>query len=1182
MLQLYPSNKTENLAFLIADLIKTKPLKKVFQEEIILIQSQGMGTWLQQELSVHNGISSQVKCQMPASFIWQLAETLMPEDRLVPLFEKNNLRWEVFRRLPEKLTDARYALLRRYLVNQMHSEDQQGIEQPETNGLSDQKTLFELAALIADTFDAYQNYRPDWLETWESGESVLDSNKEELQSLEAWQADLWCSLYPQLADDARQYRSKLLAKLLQGLTSPDCNLENILPERMFIFGLSALPPQWLPVIHALGRHIKIHFMVHNPCAFYWGDVLTPIQKLKLEQSLVEKGVSSATAAESFLEGNPLLASWGKLGRDYLTLLTDQQVIDGATNEFFDFDNTTQAGSITALSSIQRDVLNLTTNQLALLSQDDSLRFASCHSALREVEALHDYLFNLLNQHPDIKPKDIIVMTPDVQEFAPLIEAVFSRPAIDVDGQPQYLPYGISDQSLSSDQPLLDTLASLLELSSSRLTGADIMDLLDRAAIRSRFGISEEELEDIKRWIEHLNIRWGLSEEHRDRVLNMNGSGDGNTWISAAKRLMAGYLLGEEQIVGTLDAQVLAFPQRSPEKQILVGKFLHFLDLISLSIEMQSKSACLPEWLEIMGDFWHSWLDFDHVSEDIQRSLDQFTQNVAEESALTDFTEQVSYSVIASLLKIQFENERVSQRFLAGRINFCTLMPMRSIPFKVVCMLGMNEGSYPRQVQSQSFDLLTQLPARIGDRSRRDDDRYLFLEAICSARSHLYISYCGRDIQDNSERYPSVLVSELQQYCVDQFSLKGHEFGENETILKHILSEHHLQPFHNDYYLNASQTDLVKGVKLSDARALNKTFSHEWLALLNHIQPKPIEHPQKLEETVKLSSSTVYEEEQLDFFDEVPAVEIFEIDFEQVLKCLLHPLRYFYQRVLQINLNGLDENPGDAEPFSVKGLAAYALKKDILDAWFDSPSENSVSEELYKKWQLSGVLPRQPLDEFVLRELENDTEPMFQHLQLISVGVSESQEFVVRIDQYEVQVSLTTHGSQLISLGLSKNLANSFFSLWLKHVFWSHYCYQQDTFNSLKTALLIGTSEQVELPVLTADQASRYCKQICEFYLAASVSPHVFLAKTCYTWLFEGNKKALREFYDESNGRGESQDLYWQRFVKFNPLLARVNAPEELPDIEGMLLFQQLEEVKDQIKTTKLQTKEDASSPEASI
>jgi exodeoxyribonuclease V gamma subunit len=1164
MLQLYPSNKTESLAYLISEIIDRHPLKDLFVEDLILIQSQGMGTWLQQELSSHAGISALVQCQMPASFIWKLAEALMPEDQHVPVFEKNNARWEIFKRLPEKLEDPKYHLLKAYLASQKdHSQ-----EQHQEHSIAQQKTLFELSTVIADVFDAYQNYRPDWIDAWESGQSIVDSDQADLKGLEQWQSDLWCSLYPEIALEQRRHRSSLFTKLISLLRSPSEEIKSKLPERLFIFGLSALPPQWLPVMSALSRHIDIHFLVHNPCQYYWGDVLTPTQQLKLEKALVDKGVSLETAADTFLEGNPLLASWGKLGRDYLSLLTDSPDIKESQVSLYDERLDEQSSpSSSALQCIQDDILKLQVTQYALNQTDDSLRFASCHSHLREVEALHDYLFNLLNQHPEIKAKDIIVMMPDVQDFAALIEAVFSRPAYDRYGQAQYLPYGISDQLLSMDQPLLDTLSGLLSLASSRISGTDLLDWLEMPAIRSRFSISEAEMEDIKEWIKHLNVRWGLSESHRDKLLQVQGSGEGNTWLSAARRLLAGYVFGQDDIYKHRGEELLAFPQRSPEKQLLAGKLMRFLDTIEASIHLQSKQFKLEQWLAELSSLWQKWLDFELVSPDIQALLNSFETEIYKESTQTGFDLPVSFSVIASVLKAQFESQRVSQRFLAGRINFCTLMPMRSIPFKTVCMLGLNEGAYPRPVQGQSFDLLTFTPSRIGDRSRREDDRYLFLEALCSARSHLYISYCGRDIQDNSERYPSILVTELQNYCLENFTLEGRAFDQGETILDHFVVEHHLQPFHKSYYY---MDELNKEASPQQFEA-NQTFATEWLPLIN---PSIGMKEDKSKAHQKIDNTG-----QTDLFNASQNTDKVQIDFDRLLECVSHPLRYYYQTALQVKLHGVDEEIMTSEPFSIQGLAAYDLKKDLVHSWFEGQSQLENSSALLKRWQLSGKLPRTPLDSFYVDNVQADLKPMYN---VVSQNISEEglhHEFESNLDKYQVSGSLVTQGNQFVDLALSKKLGSSFFVFWVKHVFWSLYCVKTGRQNCAESRL-IGPESELSVPILAPEQAERFALECCQLFESASSEPYVFFAKSTYSLLFESESKAKDAFTGNQNISGENSDLYWKRYCLMHGLMhglmdglmnaqADIIDSQTLPELESSLFYQQVYSVKDGIKINKI-------------
>lgn len=1177
MLYLYPSNKTETLAGLMAEIIDRYPLSRPFKPEIILIQSQGMGTWLQQQLSVHSGIAALIDCRMPASFIWKLAQQLMPDQPHLPLFEKNNLRWELFRRLPEKLNQPDYHLLKHYLAGQALESGP---------GLSDsvqvspalkspqQKLLFELSSVIADVFDAYQNYRPDWIDAWEQGQRIFSGNQGQvqiasarLQALEKWQADLWCSVYPALALEQRQHRSRLFADLIKRLANAPQSIKQQLPERLFIFGLSALPPHWLELMTALAEHLDVHFMVHNPCRFYWGDVLTPVHKLKLEQALVAKGVSIETAADTFLEGNPLLASWGKVGRDYLSLLSSLPAIQEIEADLFQELSSEQSSmQPSALALLQADMLNLQTQTHTIQAEDDSIRFANCHSHLREVEALQDYLFDLLDRHPEIKPKDIIVMMPDVQEFAPLIDAVFSRAATDIHGQRQYLPYGISDQRLSMDQPLLETLSGLLSLSSTRVTGTEVLDWLDMPAIRSRFDIGEAELEDIKIWIQQLNIRWALSEQHRDKLLKIKGSGAGNTWLNACQRLLSGYLFGEQEIIHHADKACLAFPQRSPERQLLAGKLMRFLDVIDTTIQLQDRSLPLNQWLPALSELWQSWLDFEQVAVDIQQVLSRFESALEAEITCTEFDERISFSVIATVLGTEFENQRVSQRFLAGRINFCTLMPMRSIPFKVVCMLGMNEGSYPRPVQRQSFDLLAASPPRPGDRSRRDDDRYLFLEALCSARSHLYLSYCGRDIQDNSERFPSLLVSELRAYCEQYFSVVDAALDQPGSILDRWTLEHHLQAFHPDYFFHPES----KSYESVTGQAVPKTFSSEWLRLINPEQCV-------LEERQILSRLAEQKGRHPDVQKAAAREEIYQVQLDNLLACATHPLRYYYLTVLQVNLRDIEAQLEVSEPFSIEGLERYALKKELVQNWFSGSNEvqqGSVGqrENLLRYWQLADKLPRPPLDKLYADDIVSSLQPMYQYLCMALEEKPKVHELDAQLGNYQVTGSLLTSGDSLIELNLGKSPGAGFFSFWVKHVFWSMIRAENELPRKISgvaaISRFIGPESVLQVPLLAGEQAREYALQLCAFFESASQAPHAFLPKTAYAMLFESASKALSQFQGNPYFSGENLDPYWQRFCQLSAV-GQAHDWQQMPALESSVLFQQIEALKGDVQITAL-------------
>jgi len=1187
MLRLYPSNKTEHLAVVISEIMKAKPLSVPFANEVVLIQSHGMGTWLQQEISQNLGIAAMIECVMPASFIWQLAQILMPDDPHIPIFEKSNLRWQILERLPEKLSDERYKNLSSYIEALSNTKLSTATNSEQEKFQTSEHVLFELSDALADLFDAYQNYRPDWVAAWESGEliSTASSGDTNFSNLEVWQADLWRSLYPKSALGSRNHRAILLSKLLERLRSCSSDLQSCLPERVFIFGLSALPPQWLPILTALSRYCDVHFLIQNPCQYYWGDVVSKTQQLRLEQSLVAKGVSADTAADTFIESNPLLASWGYLGRDYLSILFHHDEIrempvnlydDGLEGIGLEGNGLEDKGpdkdrnnfSIKALTWLQTDILNLQAVARQVSETDKSIRFITCHSHLREVEALQDYLFKLLDESSELSPKDVIVMMPDVQNFAALIDAVFSRPALDQYGQPQYLPYGISDQMLALDQPMVDVLSGILQLSKLRITATEVLDWLDIEAIRARFAISEEDLEQVHAWVSGLNIRWGLSESHRDQCLSTmtktKGSGSENTWLSAFKRLLAGYVYGVSEPVHDGAGDVFAQSQHSRETQLLAGKLMRFLDCIEQTLSQQKGKHSIQEWLSRVALFWESWFDSQYLSDEVQRLMDQSISSISEQVHYADFEQEISFTIVAEVIGAGFEKERVSQRFLAGKINFCTLMPMRSIPFKVVCMMGMNEGQYPRPEQKVSFDLMATSESRVGDRSRREDDRYLFLEAICSARNNIYISYCGRDIKDNSERYPSLLVSELQDYCADYFYLDDEPDEKSAAgLLEHWTIKHRLQPFHPWYY--SSDED-------GQSKYLPKSYSSDWLSLYA-----------RSEDTKESSSNGSH---VLDSSKQLPQFDLFNeendhnrvFELENLTRMADHPLRYYYKHILGLSYTNIDSELEDSEPFALSHLDSYRLKSNLAQTWNRASSETSSSDEVFAQWKLSDKFPRAPVDQFYFDDAEASVSGMKAYVENYSDNskVSIDLKFDQSYGQSRVVGELLVTGEinqRLIELSLSKNIASRFFGFWVKHIFWNLHCCRENVLSGESTFITID--KIWTLPVLTSELAERYAAEILEMFCCIEKQANPFLAKSTFALLFEKESQVKSAFRGVSIGssviQGERDDPYWQRYCLFSRGSDGLKKADELPELTESIFYQQVLAFVDQIKIETLES-----------
>ena len=640
--------------------------------------------------------------------------------------------------------------------------------------------------------------------------------------------------------------------------------------------------------------------------------------------------------------HPLLAAWGKQGRDYISLLDQYDELDsyqvqfnsqGQRVDIFEDGQTT-----TLLEQLHNDILHLrplaetqTTWPAVNPQTDQSLRFHIAHSAQREVEVLHDQLLAYFNADPSLKPRDIIVMVPDIDSYAPHIQAVFAQYARD---DLRYIPFTLSEQGEQTTEPLLIALQELLRLPESRLTVTDIMSLLDVPAVRDRFAIDETHLPILQNWLAGAGVRWGLNAEHRENF-DLPADLVQNTWDFGLQRMLLGYAMGDSDAY----AGIQPYDEVGGLDAALIGPLTHFLDALQLLHQQLSVEQSCSDWRDI---FINLLEQFFLVEDDSDYLL---LQRMAEGCELwfelcvqAELEEPLTLAVAREAWLSNIEADHLSQRFLAGSVNFCTLMPMRAIPFRMVCLLGMNDGDYPRVQAPLDFDLMGS-DYRPGDRSRREDDRYLLLEALLSARERLYVSWVGRSVRDNTERPPSVLIAQLRDHLSS-----GWRLADDQPLLAALTTEHPLQPFSQHYFARQSDpTDLF-------------TYASEWAVLHQTLEKQPT---QALSEFIPSSHITP----------------------EMLQRFLADPVKYFFSERLKVYLDQAELEVYEDEPFALDGLQRFILQRELLDAGQHGAVDADFSEVLQQhseKLQRSGALPlrafgeqlREELIEPLLGQLEN--------------------------------------------------------------------------------------------------------------------------------------------------------------------------------------------------------------------
>ncbi|MBN1548897.1 MAG: exodeoxyribonuclease V subunit gamma, partial [Syntrophaceae bacterium] len=482
-LHITTSNMMEILAARLAD-VMAEPLASPLDEEIVLINSRGMERWLSMQLAEHHGICANMSFRFPRPFFMDLLEKATGTFGSTALYQPDYLTWKIMKILPETSGKIGFEMIRHYLA-------------PDDEGNSLKR--YQLARRIAYVFDQYLVYRPEMILNWES----LRIGNEE-----AWQAALWRSLFA----DAEVPNSAALFNLFRDKIRCSDPGTVPLPERISLIGISALPPLFINMIHFLATVTDIHLFLLNPCREYWSEILSEREMEKRLQRLKPEMLDSMSEEDLLLEkGNPLLASMGKISRDFLFAFADDTA---QHQDFFAL-----PGDTTLLRAVQSDILNLADRSkgdappLQLAAGDRSLEIHSCHSPMREVEVLYNRLLALFEEDPKLMPRDILVMAPDIDIYAPLIESVFNRTEEEmVNGEGSHIPFSIADRRHARNNPVSDAFFKILAVSESRFEASQVLALLDSPVIRDSFDIAEDETALIRRWVDETGIRWGIDAE----------------------------------------------------------------------------------------------------------------------------------------------------------------------------------------------------------------------------------------------------------------------------------------------------------------------------------------------------------------------------------------------------------------------------------------------------------------------------------------------------------------------------------------------------------------------------------------------------------------------------------------------------------------------------------------------
>ena len=899
-MKVHRSNRTEELVEILCDVVR-EPLASPFAKECIVVQGRGMERWLSMRLAQRLGVWANPEFPFPRSLIERAFAAVSGDAEDVGAkYQPETLLWAIADLLPALLEHDAFAPIRSYLGE--GAATGAGVR------------LLQLSERIATTFDQYVVYRPEMVRGWKEAADGRD-----------WQPMLWRALVERLGDGHLAAREQ---RFLAGIAGRDA-LEGF-PERISLFGLSTLPPLYVRVLFALSRVAKVHLFLLSPSSEYWAEIRSKREQLRAVARATRPGREPTEDDLHLEEGNPLLASLGRLGRDFQFVLEE-----GGDYETGDDDLFAEPAVGTLLGTLQSDILHLRERRhdtagrpervaaRQLGADDRSIAVHSCHSPMREVEVLHDQLSRLFEELPGLEPRDVVVMTPAIDTYAPLVEAVFGE----TESRPR-LPCHVADRGVRSTDPIVDAFSRLLDVVDGRMTATDVLDLLRIEAVRRRFAIEASDVDTLRHWVNEAGIRWGIDERHR--VERRQPKAAENTWRFGLDRLLLGFARpghGDD-----LFRDTLPYDDVEGSAAVLLGRLAELCDTLFGFHAGMREPRTLAGWRDELGRLLDAMLASDDATADQHNDVKKGLSRLVERASSTGFGSTLTLEAVRPVVIEELTRVPSARSFLSGGITFCEMVPMRAIPFRVVCLLGMNGDAFPRVRRPLGFDKVAQQPRR-GDRSSREDDRYLFLEALLSARDRLLITYVGQSIRDNAELPPSVVVSELLDALGESFvvpedgsAASAEREGElpseraQRRIRERVVVRHPLQPFSTRYFTGDPTLFSYARGYYSGAQALTAPRGPA---------PAFVRAP--------LRSA---------------ADAIVEIDVRDLVRFLEHPPRHFVQRRLLVSL-GRDAEPiENREPLQLDKLATWDVGNrilELLDGGCDAP-------RAYEVLRASGVLP----------------------------------------------------------------------------------------------------------------------------------------------------------------------------------------------------------------------------------
>ena len=911
-LHLVESTQQEQLAeALVQQVAASAGAQDCLQATTVIVQNAGLGRWLRLWHARDCGISAAVKMPFAQSYIAKVLEREGCYDRWLEL-SPQVMRWQIFallqRRAFETWTEA--GALIEYLS-------------PEHGNV--ERRCWSLAGRLANLFERYAVHRPEWIEAWLSGASV-----ESALPHWHWQAQLFRAIIEAIGWSPNQVTARLFGRALQSYLTGEASSNDTDLAPVYVFGISSFPPAFLRFFERFARSREVYLYHLVPSETYLGDLPKNYRAgLLAEAEIEESGLQGADLFE-----NPLLVANGQSAARFQSLLLS---LDFPVGEMPLPVARTSASDLLRL----QDTLRFNQAQCEFAA-DGSISMHRCHKRTREVQVLQQQLLALFAADPTLRPNDIMVLVPEIADYTDAIQSVFEMGTRTVPGSnPVKIPFCIADQKSSEDENCRRFLNALLDLLQGRQLFSEVAALLDFDPVCECLDLDRDVLKELLNKLQAVGVRWGI--DGPNRVASGLPDDAAHTWEYGIQRLYDGFIYGDE--VSYDDMAPYAVDSRMMEA---VGSLTRFLSPIFQLVASRSQPRRFSDWSEALLKVVSEMLGSEaKVGGDWIRLLSVSVGSLKDSSTDT----KIGFDTFCLMLAEAGSSESGPSGLLRRGVTFCRLQPARHIPARVVCLLGLDEGSYPRREKQIEFDLihlqrryadnmrgtkLAYLESHyLGDSHMRDEDRQLFLDCLLNARERLYLSYVGQSDLSNEALPPSLLVSELRQF------LERVPRGDTDALqtrfkqVQRIILSHPLQEWSRENYKSPLPSRGEAPVPVHfNMQFGNIEFSTDPVA--------------PFLQTMAAPAST--------------EADPMHLTGVQLLRFLKDPAKVYLTRQLQVKLDALDwmDTFEDQEHLQLDGLERWNLRKRVLDAWLLAKQQGHLGAEfvaeLQRRWELDLTLP----------------------------------------------------------------------------------------------------------------------------------------------------------------------------------------------------------------------------------